>query len=633
MTEQTLALWSDDPARVDLLSFDAVAETVVDALLDEALDPIALGLSGSWGSGKTTVLNLVAQELDQRGTPDHKVLVVQTHPWRYDPATGAKESLIAEVLAALDDEIDNSETKTGKAKRLLKRLGKRIDWAKAIKLAATSSLTLQIPDYAALVELVKPKEDDDDDVRGLEAFRKEFAELIQSEDLKHIRAVAVLVDDLDRCLPETVVESLEAIRLFLAVPKMSFVIAADEDRVADAIRTRFMATGRPEESDVDQQDPATLYLHKIVQTTIPLPALSHFDTQAYLLLLQLQSSAEPAQLTELIDRCARVRRSGGTIDDIGTIDNLAWEDELAFATRLTPLLYEKLHGNPRYIKRFLNDLRVRQSVASRRGITLKPSVVAKLMTLEALMKPEFKLLLSWFAKGQMRDQLARLEDEAGRPASPDTTPEPDPPSDADSDGDGDPQDRPQRREPDRAEPSAPANPSGQFSQAMVRWAKLAPPLRGEDLSPYVTLAASFAGVPLIDDSLPERLRDIAVNLLSDSAREQKSVTEAELANLKAGDAADLLRHIGRTLRDQPARQKAGVNAIFRLVRCQPSATTAARDALMMLPPSEITVVTPLQFKPADPPEIRSVLSTWKERLSDGPVRRAVENALNPRSSV
>lgn len=122
MTEQALALWSDDPARVDLLSFDAVAETVVDALLDEALDPIALGLSGSWGSGKTTVLNLVAQELDQRGTPDHKVLVVQTHPWRYDPATGAKESLIAEVLAALDDEIDNSETKTGKAKRLLKRL-------------------------------------------------------------------------------------------------------------------------------------------------------------------------------------------------------------------------------------------------------------------------------------------------------------------------------------------------------------------------------------------------------------------------------------------------------------------------------------------------------------------------------
>src|SRR6266550_3987395 len=90
-------LWSDDPSQVDLLSFDAVAHTVADALLDEALDPVALGLSGSWGSGKTTVLGLVAQQLDRRTTPERKVLVIQTDPWRYDPSTGAKESLIAEV--------------------------------------------------------------------------------------------------------------------------------------------------------------------------------------------------------------------------------------------------------------------------------------------------------------------------------------------------------------------------------------------------------------------------------------------------------------------------------------------------------------------------------------------------------
>lgn len=55
MTDPTaLSLRSDDPAEVDLLSFDTVAHTVADALLDEALDPVALGLSGSWGSGKTT---------------------------------------------------------------------------------------------------------------------------------------------------------------------------------------------------------------------------------------------------------------------------------------------------------------------------------------------------------------------------------------------------------------------------------------------------------------------------------------------------------------------------------------------------------------------------------------------------
>ncbi|AOT06068.1 KAP family P-loop NTPase fold protein [Arthrobacter sp. U41] len=620
-----LSLWSDDPAKVDLLSFDAVAQTVADALLDEALDPVALGLSGSWGSGKTTVLGLVGQELDRRKTETQKVLVIQTDPWRYDPATGAKESLIAEVLAALAAEINKSETKTDKAKNLLARLGKRIDWAKAIKLAATSSLTLQIPDFDKLVELVKPKEGDTESVRGLEEFRGEFAELIASDDLKHISAVVVLVDDLDRCLPETVVESLEAMRLFLAVPKMSFVIAADEDRVADAIRTRFKSNGRPEEQDVDQHDPATLYLHKIVQTTIPLPALSHFDTQAYLVLLQLEATAGGPELATLINRCAQVRRNGGSVDDIGEIPGLSMDDELAFATRLTPLLYEKLRGNPRYIKRFLNDLHVRQSVASRRGISLDSAVVAKLMTLEALMKPEFKLLLGWFAKGEMRDQLARLEDEAGRPAQPDAAAE-EPSGDAESTNDAKSAPRPRR---DSAASNAPAG-SGQFSQAMVRWAKLAPPLRGLDLSPYLTLAATFAGVTLIDDSLPERLRDIAANLLSESRREQASVTDAELDALGDGDATDLLRHIGRTMRDRPAKQKAGVNTVLRMARLRPSVVNDALEALLMLPPREITIATPLQFKSDDPAPIRSALNTWKGKLPSGQVKRAVESALTSR---
>jgi hypothetical protein len=619
-----LSLWSDDPAKADLLSFDAVAQTVADALLDDSLDPVALGLSGSWGSGKTTVLNLIAIELKQRTSSGQKVLVVQTDPWRYDPATGAKESFIAEVLAALGAEVEGSATKTGKARDLLDRLRKRIDWAKAIKLAATASITLQIPNVQDLVDLVRPKGEDQESARGLEAFRDEFAELINSDDLKHVRAVVVLVDDLDRCLPPTVVESLEAMRLFLAVPKMSFVIAADEDRVADAIRTQFKMIGTPEEeSDRDEEDPAHLYLHKIVQTAIPLPALSHFDTQSYLLLLQMQATASEAQLTTLIANCADVRRRGGNVDDIVPVEGLSFVDELAFASRLTPLLYEKLRGNPRRIKRFLNDLHVRQSVATRRGIQLDPAVIAKLMTLEVLMEKEFRLMLDWLGKGVLRDQLTNLEVEAGRSAQP---PDGQTATLAASDGGA----KPSPSKKTSAQTKDGTVSSGEFSQAMVRWAKLFPSLQGIDLSPYLTLAATFAGVTLIDDSLPERLRDIAANLLSESRAEQAAVRDADLDALGDGDTEDLLLHIGRAMRDQPTKQKAGVNAVLRIARRRRSLAETAGEALLMLPPSEISAATPIQFRADDPQEVRAILVAWKGKVPTGTVSRAIDNALTQR---
>jgi hypothetical protein len=617
-----LVLLSDDPAATDLLSFDAVAQTVADALLDENLDPIALGLSGNWGSGKTTVLGLIETELKRRQTEDRQVVVIKTDPWRYDPTTGAKESLIAEVLSALAAEVEKSATKTDGAKNLLVRLGRRVDWAKAFKLAATSSVTLQIPTIDKLMELVKPGEADaDDEVRGLDAFRDEFAALISSKDLQHIRAVVLLVDDLDRCLPETVVDSLEAIRLFLAVPRMSFVVAADEDRVADAIRVRFKTTGTPGEAGTNEaEDPAHLYLHKIVQTVIPLPALSHFDTQTFLLLLQLQGRDDSQTLDALVAECVRVRAEGGTIDDLKVPNGVSIVEELAFATRLTPLLYEKLHGNPRRIKRFLNDLAVRQSVAQRRGITLDASVVAKLMTLEVLMPAEFKELLGWLGKGQLRDQLTKLEAAAGKVEA--ATEE----KLADS--------AKPKTSATKAAVVAPKNPPseapGDFTDAFIRWAKLTPELRERDLSPYLTLAATFGGVTLIDESLPERLRDIAANLLSDSRVEQSSVKDADLDGLAAGEAKDLLLHFGRTMRDQPGRQKAAVNATLRIVRRNSVVAATGAEALMMLPPSELSVATPLQFRADDPAEIRSVLTGWLEAVTDEHVKRSVQNALDQR---
>lgn len=63
--------------------------------------------------------------------------------------------------------------------------------------------------------------------KEIEALRSLFQELLQKLELTLI----ALVDDLDRCLPNTAISTLEAMRLLLLVPQTAFIIAADEQMI------------------------------------------------------------------------------------------------------------------------------------------------------------------------------------------------------------------------------------------------------------------------------------------------------------------------------------------------------------------------------------------------------------------
>lgn len=612
MTDNEYPLWSDEPADRDLLSFDAVAATVVDAVLDDRLNPVALGLSGSWGSGKTSVLELVQQAITERSAAtDTKVLVIQTQPWSYDPAVGPKESLIAEVLDALKGEIDTSVGEEGQ--NLLIKLTKRVKWAKALKMAALTSITLQLPKVEDVLDLVNEDPADGESEpteRGLAQFREEFEELLGSDGLKHISRVVVLVDDLDRCLPNTVVETLEAIRLFLSAEGMSFVIAADEDRVADAIQQRLQAL-TPDDSEAET--PAKLYLHKIVQTTIPLPGLSRFDTHAYLFLLLAHSKVTSDVHDALVASCAELRRASGSLDDVAIPEGVDLAEELAVASRLTPILYEKFRGNPRRIKRFLNDLNVRQSVAQRRGIALPADAVAKLMVLERLLRADFETVLQWLAQNKLRDQLDALDQAANAPT---------PSTDGDETEETTVKSRPKGKTATEPSDDAPMTEGG-FSDTLIRWAKLPPKLDASEVGGYLYLAASFAGIELIDDGLPERLRDIASSLTSSLKTDRSSIDDDALRALDATDARTLITHLGSQTRDQPTIQKYSVAGMLRLAKTHTAIDDAVVAALKLLPPSAVQVATVMLLKPESPTVYEPVLAAWDVDTATEQVKQTI----------
>lgn len=598
-----LALWSDEPATIDLLSFDALAETVVDALFDEGLNPVALGISGSWGSGKTTVLNLIDGHVKERSKASNTtVIVVRADPWRYDPTVGPKESLIAAVLKELVTEFKGEDLVVQSATSAFKNLVKRVNWSKAIKMTASTALTAQLPSLDAVMDLVSDEPETLESDKGMDAFREEFQALLNEPALSHVSQVVVLVDDLDRCLPDTVVDTLEAIRLFLSAEGMSFVIAADELRVEEAIQQKLQAPAAPTETE----STASLYLHKIVQTTIPVPALSYFDTRAYLFLLLARTQVAPDVYATLVTDCETLRTAAGSLDDLNLPADIDLSLQMATASRLTPILYEKFQGNPRRIKRFMNDLYVRQAVAGRRGISLEPDAIAKLMVIEKLLEKDFDDLLKWLAAGELRQRLEGLQ----KVAEGETNAEVEPESKS-----GTPVKKAAAK---KAEP--PTDPES-FSGTMVRWAKLPPALDASAVTGYLTLAAAFKGRLLLDESLSEKLRDLAAALTSNSQVDRNAVKNEELERLPAGDVVELLAHLGRRMQDDPSIQMSTVNAIVTIATLHSGELKEAQSALAKLPSQEVKASTVLILK-GKAADYTAVLDSWAVH-ANGATKRAI----------
>src|SRR5262249_22266426 len=141
-----------------------------------------------------------------------------------------------------------------KATGAVKDIFRRIDWLKVAKHAGglaftaftgvptpdqmqaiTSGLQNMLADPAKLAtkenitavidgvkSVIKPDAEGKNVPEEISEFRKAFDKLLSDAGIKQL---VVLVDDLDRCLPDTAIETLEAIRLFVFTSGTAFVVA------------------------------------------------------------------------------------------------------------------------------------------------------------------------------------------------------------------------------------------------------------------------------------------------------------------------------------------------------------------------------------------------------------------------
>ena len=81
MAEATLSLGylSDVETKVDLLNNEAIARTVVRLVREKSQHPISVGVHGDWGAGKSSVLEMIEEELSK----DKSVLCLKFNGWQF----------------------------------------------------------------------------------------------------------------------------------------------------------------------------------------------------------------------------------------------------------------------------------------------------------------------------------------------------------------------------------------------------------------------------------------------------------------------------------------------------------------------------------------------------------------------
>lgn len=424
-------MWPDKETEIDYLNFGYMVNLVANIATNRDLSPSTIGLYGDWGSGKSSLMKLVQKKIEENYPKDEKkkdtvkTLCIEFNGWLFEGYEDTKTSLCGAILDALADKKRFSKEVTDYAKELIKKidinkiLGKGVKYGLDLFLSggigiltdlSLSSLLSTIKSNAGEVqakdieEILSMLKKNDKTRTEIKNFRNEFKDLLNKSKVEN---VVVFIDELDRCLPDTVLEVFEAMRLFLFVEGMSFVIGADERLIQYSIKSKY------KEVPGNNLDIGKEYLEKVIQYPLYIPQLTRAEVNQYLACLLLKQTLSDEKFKEILGIVYTLTPdqdfSMDLISDKAPDLTENCKQEMALARQISSVLAPSINGNPRQCKRFLNTLYMRLKLAEARNVILDKNILAKLMLAEyfnpeffkAVTKPENRELFKEFEKGEV----------------------------------------------------------------------------------------------------------------------------------------------------------------------------------------------------------------------------------------
>ena len=420
-------MWKDSETEIDFLDYDYLIQTLQSIITDDSLLPASIGVYGDWGSGKSSLMYMCKERLIKE---DEKNKCLVFNGWLFENYEDAKTAILGTIL----DEISKETHLTKKAQEIIKGLYKSVDKFKLVKgalkygtdllltggLGSFLDITMnQVLKYGKekieVTDLEKIKSNIESELNNKELredirkFQKAFASLLEETKISRL---VVFIDELDRCRPDTILETLEAIKLFLFKGKVAFVIGADERHISYAVKSKFR--------DIEgiQIDIGKEYLEKLIQYPIRIPQLNADEVEIYIACLLLQSELLEENFQKALSWIVEKKKEDFERFKIESIITLFSDKEdiysnivesLSIANQLAFVLSNGLHGNPRQCKRFLNSMYMRLQMASYKNKKLDRKILAKIMMLEYIKPRIFNKIAEMAADNSLSKELKLFE--------------------------------------------------------------------------------------------------------------------------------------------------------------------------------------------------------------------------------
>lgn len=376
----------------DTLEIIDYAKALV-SFIETCSPPITIGIQGDWGSGKTSLLNMIrgSAEVDDGGLlgakrgKDGGYLTVNFDAWAY-AQFGQEENLPIACMYSLTKKIEEihkkeiGQTATGyvrdKATKFLSNVSK----------FEAAGVKLELNDRSEFDEMAQ----------NMLKFKKEFKGYV--DDLtegpgKRWKRIVFFIDDLDRVNPRYAIELLESLKNFMDVENCIFVIAIDYNVVQTGVALKF--------GEAIQKRSGRSFFDKIIQLPFVMPS-SAYNLNRYIITLISEAGLPWISL----EKGSKPMDRNEYLQNIKKIETVDW------VVKLKDLTVCSVGTNPRQIKRVVNIVKLINIVRSEKSTLAEKSDRTESMLLYGLvcMQVAWPEVFAIFANNPTYDTFARFED-------------------------------------------------------------------------------------------------------------------------------------------------------------------------------------------------------------------------------